>query len=162
MWAISRSSASSARSAAKWAICGLNAQARSAVASTIAAQNSNTASGRPCKCAGSLPSSGSRPTQTSESWRCQASARVCMKLIADSSGGQPSVRRAVLVQVGPAPVEGGALEIDVRVIDRLAGAARADFQIHHVGVAAIDQRVAVAGAGLEAGAHARAQRRLAG
>ena len=45
MCAISRCSASSAPSAAKWAICGLNAQAKSAVASTMSRQKSNTASG---------------------------------------------------------------------------------------------------------------------
>ena len=46
MWAISASSWSSARRAAKWAICGLKEQTRSAVASTMALQNSKMASSR--------------------------------------------------------------------------------------------------------------------
>src|SRR5688572_25078752 len=65
MCRISRCSVSSAPSAAKWAICGLKAQAKSAVASTISLQKANTGSGSPRRCAGNFAGSGSRPTQTS-------------------------------------------------------------------------------------------------
>src|SRR5690242_19978478 len=82
MWTISRSRASSARCAAKWAICGLKQQTRSAVASTIARQNSKIASGRARNCSGKRDGSGSRPTQTRESLRRQASLSFWMKIMA--------------------------------------------------------------------------------
>ena len=58
----SRSSWGSARCDAKNAICGLNAQTRSAVASTIASQNSQTGSALVSRTVGIRAGSGSRPT----------------------------------------------------------------------------------------------------
>src|SRR5690554_5177140 len=83
-WAISRSSASSAPGAAKCAICGLNAQAYSAVASTMSRQNPNTESASPANRAGNLPGSGSRPTQTSDPDVSQRCRSCCMKVIGTS------------------------------------------------------------------------------
>src|SRR5690606_33525317 len=80
--ATSRSSAASAPSAAKWAICGLNAQACAAVASTMSRQNAKTASGSPANRAGNRPGSGSRPTQTREPVDAQRCRNACMKAIA--------------------------------------------------------------------------------
>src|SRR5260221_1971805 len=74
MCAIKRSSAASARCAAKCAICGLKQQTRSAVASTIARQNSNIASGLPRSVSGRREGSGSSPTQSSELVRLAAAS----------------------------------------------------------------------------------------
>ncbi len=64
MYRQTASSAGSARWAAKWANCGLNAHTRSAVASTIVVQNRSMASGLPSSGAGNVEGSGSRPTQS--------------------------------------------------------------------------------------------------
>src|SRR5882724_1545991 len=84
MCAISRSSAPSARCAAKWAICGLKQHTISAVASTMARQNAKIASGASRNAAGKRAGSGSNPTQTSESCCSQACCKRCMKPIACS------------------------------------------------------------------------------
>src|SRR5687768_9200317 len=81
MWAINRCSAPSAPSAAKWAICGLNAQANSAVTSTMPRQKSNTASGSSANRAGNFDGSGSRPTHTSEPAASQRARSASMKFI---------------------------------------------------------------------------------
>src|SRR5207342_2898909 len=82
MCLISRCSASSAPSAAKCAICGLKQAALSAVASTIAWQKANTASGSSRRCAGNFSGSGSRPTHTSVSASLQRLRMASTKVIA--------------------------------------------------------------------------------
>src|SRR6218665_3209670 len=64
MWAISSSSWSSARWAAKYAICGLNAITRSFVASTMRAQKSKMRAGSPRIVPGNFDGSGSSPTHS--------------------------------------------------------------------------------------------------
>src|SRR5215203_417252 len=66
MYAIKRCSESSADADAKYAICGLKAHTRSAVASTIDVQNSNIASPWLRRRAGNRVGSGSSPTHSSE------------------------------------------------------------------------------------------------
>src|SRR4249919_2821985 len=81
MCLISRCSASSAPSAAKCAICGLKQAALSAVASTIAWQKANTASGSSRRCGGNFSGSGSRPTHTSVSASLQRLRMASTKVI---------------------------------------------------------------------------------
>src|SRR5918994_6864435 len=85
MYAHTASSEPSARWAAKWAIWGLNAQTRSAVASTIVKQKRSIASGRPSSGAGIRIGSGSRPTHSIDPDDDHAAASLALKLTAATS-----------------------------------------------------------------------------
>src|SRR5688572_23783201 len=157
--AIRRCSASSAPSAAKWAICGLKAQTYCAVASTMSRQKLNVASGSFANCAGNFAGSGSSPTHTSELACFQRVRSACMKLIVDPRGSarMPSVRLSVLVEIAHLAINAPQGQVVVRILHLVFGMTAADFEIDDIRVAAIDQLMRVAAAGGEAGAHARLQ-----
>src|SRR5690606_24319933 len=123
MWAMSRSSASSAPSAAKWAICGLKQHTNSAVASTISRQNPNTASASPANRAGNFPGSGSSPTQTSDPAPSHRARNAPMKFIAI-----PCVRR--LLQCLEAEAVGAGVVAEAALLVFLVFAVIALEELH--------------------------------
>src|SRR3954471_21359783 len=109
MWAHTRSSAPSARWAAKWAICGLNAHTRSAVASTMAMQNrsiadATSAGARGTNGSGSCAGSGSRPMHSIDPDELHAAASLAWKLVivgSDLGRAEPVRLGAGAVDVAP-------------------------------------------------------------